>query len=115
MFQRHNLQDRRMATFYLPFVSRGNFAALEALTRSKKNYSDWLSQAANWQADAKRHVYTIQQVSVNPKQFRRYLDKRGFPYSREQLLGFAEWCGKSHEMDSPAASIGQEARQALGS
>jgi hypothetical protein len=84
------------ATFYLPSVSPEDFPALEALLLTKKNYSDWLVQAAAWQAHFAKQGYSIQQVPVDPEQFRRYLDQRGFPHTREQLLGFAEWRGKDN-------------------
>jgi hypothetical protein len=94
-FRLREARMRRTATFYLPVVSRENFPALEALLHTKKNYSDWLLQAEAWQTYAKSQGHLIQQVRVDPERFRRYLDQRGFPYTREQLLGFAEWCGKS--------------------
>lgn len=86
----------QISTFYIPVVSREDFPALEAVLQTRKNYSDWLHQAAAWQTHAKRQGYSIQQVRVDPEQFRRYLDQRGFPHTREQLLGFAAWYGKAH-------------------
>jgi hypothetical protein len=86
-----------MATFYLPFVSRGDFPALEALLQTKRNYSNWLVQVAAWQTDAERQGHSIRQVRIEPRELRKYLDRRGFPYSREQILGYAEWCAKMQE------------------
>jgi len=89
---------KRIATFYLPVVSSEDFPALEALLLTRKNYSAWLLQAAAWQKQAKKLGSTIREVRVDPDQFRQYLDQRGFPYTREQLLGFADCCGKSGKM-----------------
>ena len=86
-----------MDIFYLPRVSRTNFTALEALLHTKRNYSDWLQQAHEMRKYWEKQGCTIRPVEVNPEAFRRYLDAKGFPYDRVQLLGFAEWVGKAQE------------------
>jgi hypothetical protein len=84
-----------MDVIYLPDVTERDFPALEELVHSKSHYIDWLRQFAHWREDAAAEGAAIHEIPVHAEAFRQYLDAKGFPYDRAQLLGFAEWAGKA--------------------
>lgn len=87
-----------MDILYLPLVTEGEYPALQAMVHGNKTYADWLKLAADWRRYWDAQGCTIKAVYVKPAEFRQYLDARGFPYDLTQLLGFAEWVGKSQKV-----------------
>jgi hypothetical protein len=78
---------------YVPHVPAAAYPALEDLVQSGADYIDWLRQIAHWQQGAALEGCVVREIPVEASGFKRYLDAKGFPYNRTQLIGYAEWFG----------------------